>query len=94
MSELIQTLKDAQHEINGLRRRNELLSAKVEVMDSFMCVLHTRPAEHNQAMGGIDVVFQMEKHIAKLEDAAKPQAAPPVDNAFVAPGCERFGVSA
>lgn len=84
-TELIQTIKDAQHEINSLRRRNEVLSAKVEVMDSFMCVLHTRPAEHHQTLG-IDVVFQLEKHVADLEGKLQP----PVDNAHVAPGCEKF----
>ncbi len=72
--DLIETLKEAEHEINSLRRRNEILAAKVEVMDSFMCVLHTRPAEHNQTMG-IDVVFQIAKHRAKLEDDAKPKAS-------------------
>jgi len=74
MSELIETLKEAQREIQQLRRRNEILSAKVEVMDSFMCVLHTAPAQQSQAFSP-DVVFAMEKHIAKLEDAQKPTSA-------------------
>jgi len=92
MSELIETLKEAQHEINSLRRSNEILSAKVEVMESFMCVLHTSPAQHRQTLSP-DVVFELQKHVAKLEDEAKPKAAvrqPPVDNAHVAPGCEKF----
>ena len=74
MSELIETLKEAQREIQQLRRRNEILSAKVEVMDSFMCVLHTAPAQHTQAFAP-DIVFGLEKHIAKLEDAKKPTSA-------------------
>lgn len=74
MSELIETLKEAQREITQLRRKNEILSAKVEVMDSFMCVLHTAPAQHTQGFAP-DVVFAMEKHIAKLEDAQKPTSA-------------------
>ena len=73
MNELIQTLKDAQDEIRELRRRNEILSAKVEVMDSIMCVLHTKPAERLQG-AGIDVVYEMQKHISKLEDDQKPKA--------------------
>jgi len=72
--ELIATLREAQHEIQSLRRRNEILAAKVEVMDSFVQVMHTRPAEHAP-----DIVFEIEKHIekhiAKLEDAKKPQTA-------------------
>jgi len=74
MNELIQTLKDAQDEIRQLRHRNEILAAKVEVMDNFMCVLHTEPASRPQG-AGIDVVYEMQKHIAKLEDDQKPKAA-------------------
>ena len=72
MNELIATLREAQHEIQALRRRNEILAAKVEVMDSFMQVLHTAPAQHSQTFAP-DIVFGIEKHIAKLEDAEKPQ---------------------
>jgi hypothetical protein len=75
MSELIQTLKEAQYEIKQLRRQNEILSAKVEVMDNFMLILHTTPA--NRLTGASpDVVYAMENEINKLEAAAKPQASP------------------
>ena len=73
MNELIQTLKDAQDEIRELRRRNEILAAKVEVMDSFMCVLHTAPAVKTQG-AGIDVAYELQKHIYELEKAEKPKA--------------------
>lgn len=74
MNELIETLREAQHEIQQLRRRNEILAAKVEVMDSFMQVLHTAPAQHSQTFAP-DIVFGIEKHIARLEDEAKPKAS-------------------
>jgi hypothetical protein len=67
---LTQLLKDAQREIQQLRRRNEILGAKVEVMDSFMCVLHTKPAEHRQAMS----VEQLGQKVAEIE-ANKPAEA-------------------
>lgn len=63
--ELTQLLKDAQLEIQQLRRRNEILGAKVEVMDSFMCVLHTKPAEHLQGVS-VDIAWQLGQKVAEL----------------------------
>jgi len=37
-------LVDARQEILRLRRENEILRAKVEVMELFACVLYTEPA--------------------------------------------------
>lgn len=59
-------LNDARHEIISLRRRNEILSAKVEVFDSLMCLLHTSPAQHSQAMSP-DVAWQIEKGLEELK---------------------------
>lgn len=64
--ETISTMREAQHEIQGLRRSNEVLSAKVEVFESMMCLLHTQPA--TRSMGASpDVVFALEKRILELE---------------------------
>ena len=71
--ELTQLLKDAQQEIQQLRRRNEILGAKVEVMDSFMCVLHTKPAEHLQVMS-VDIARQLGQKVAEIE-ANRPAEA-------------------
>jgi len=73
MNELIETLKEAQNEIRALRHQNEVLAAKVEVMDNFMCVLHTAPAVKTQGVG-IDVTYELQKHIYKLEQAEIPKA--------------------
>jgi len=72
--ELIQTLKEAEHEINSLRRRNEVLAAKVEVFDCMMQMLHTSPATRTQGMSP-DVVYALAKQRDRLEQAQKPQPA-------------------
>lgn len=63
-------LQDAKQEIESLRRRNEILSAKVEVMDLFATVLHTTPNYGNQAMS-VDVAWELGKQIAKLDEEDK-----------------------
>lgn len=68
-------LQSAMHEIAGLRRQNEILQAKVEVMDLFACVLHTTAASRTQGMS-VDVAWQLQKAIDEIDAAekAKPQA--------------------
>jgi len=48
-----------------LRRENEILRAKVEVMDLFACVLHTTPARHSQGMSE-DVAWALERKLAEI----------------------------
>lgn len=64
--ELKHLLLDARHEITDLRRQNEILGAKVEVMELFACVLHTRPAGRG---GGAapDVAWAIDRAIEKLD---------------------------
>lgn len=66
MTDLKQILTDAKHEIEQLRRQNELLRAKQEMIDLFACVLYTKPAERLQAMQP-DVIYQLERLIAAEE---------------------------
>ena len=49
-------------EIRTLRRENEILSAKVDVMDLFAMVLHTTPAHRSQG-ASVDIAWQMQKAI-------------------------------
>ena len=58
-----QVLTDALHEIESLRRRNELLAAKVEVVDIFAAALLGRPGNHGMAL---DVAWALRKAIASL----------------------------
>ena len=67
-------LSQAMHEIVVLRRRNEILEAKVGVMDLFATVLHTTPARSN-AGAAEDVAWKLAQEIAKIE---KEAAATPV----------------
>lgn len=67
--DLCNLLADARFEIEQLRRRNEILSAKVEVFDSMMQMLHTRPAERPQACAP-DVAFELQKLIEGLREQA------------------------
>lgn len=60
MNSTVQLLTEAAQEIRQLRQKNEILNAKVEVMELFACVLHTSPAQHIRVMA-IDIVHQLEK---------------------------------
>ena len=62
-------LTEAKNEILVLRRVNELLSAKVEVMDLFACVLHTTAA-HRGSGGGDDVAWKLQLMINDIEAKA------------------------
>lgn len=78
MSRLKYVLRDAQHEITRLRQTNAILAAKVEVMDLFACVLHTKPAERTEG-ASIDVAWELGKEIdaiEKAESASPPPTAP------------------
>jgi hypothetical protein len=76
MTELQELLTNAMHEIHDLRRRNEVLSAKVEMIDLFACVLHTQAASHPQGFSP-DVAFALQKKITELqqEEDRRPRAA-------------------
>lgn len=53
-------LLSAKNEVLQLRRVNEILGAKVEVMELFACVLHTQAAHQGGGMG-IDVVWEIDR---------------------------------
>lgn len=67
----IRLLNEAREEIERLRRHNEILSAKVEMIDLFAVVLHTRPEYPSRGMAE-DVAWKIRKRVAQLEapDAA------------------------
>lgn len=68
-------LLQAMHEIQALRRHNEVLAAKVEMIDLFACVLHSKPPETRHGYAD-DVAWKMQKEIDKLtaeEEAAKAE---------------------
>lgn len=65
--EIINLLKESQREIQNLRRVNEVLGAKVQVMDNFMRVFDASPG--NLFSGGcVDITFEIEKAVMKLDE--------------------------
>lgn len=59
-------------EIRELRRRNEILSAKVEMIDLFACVLHTQPARQSVGMAE-DVAWAIDREVARIDEAEATQ---------------------
>ncbi len=55
-------LMSASHEIQSLRRRNEVLQAKVDGFELAGALLHARPNERNEGMA-IDVVWELQREI-------------------------------
>ena len=66
MTEEENVLRDAANTISQLRRQNEILSAKVEMIDLFACVLHTKPAMRSEGFE-VDIVHRIEKLLAAKE---------------------------
>ena len=64
--ELKHLLRDAKNTIEHLRHDNEILRAKVEMIDLFACVLHTQAA-HRSEGGSIDVAWELQKMLNKIE---------------------------
>lgn len=62
-----QLLFEAKHEITSLRRVNEILQAKVEVMNLFAAVFHTQPPCRGDVMS-VDLMYEIDK---ALEQDAK-----------------------
>lgn len=66
-----QLLQRAREEILNLRRRNEVLEAKVDAMEMFAMVLRTeiRYPSHGAA---IDVAWELQKRIEDFEAKKEP----------------------
>ncbi len=70
MNPTIEVINEARHEIISLRRQNEILKAKVEVMDLFACVLHTTPATREQ-VACVDIAWRLENEAQRLQSESK-----------------------
>lgn len=67
--EMARLLRGAEEEIRLLRRVNEVLEAKVQTMELFATVLHTRPAERGGGMAE-DIAWKLGRAAEALEAAA------------------------
>ena len=77
MTNLIDTLQRAKEEIQILRRRNEILSAKV---GAFELCAHLFYAQGPCGQGGeSDVAHILGKHIEELQAAVAPNVHPAFD---------------
>ena len=70
MSERTSTsmLRDAINEIQGLRRTNEILQAKVDTMDLMALFLRTEPRYPSQGMTQ-DIAWILEREIDRINQA-------------------------
>ncbi len=71
MPKLKHLLQNAREEILSLRRENEILRAKVEMIDLFACILHTTPAHRSQGAAP-DVAWALQKEIDNIEAQFPP----------------------
>ena len=63
MKEEIRLLQEANYEIKSLRERNKLLSARLDMFDKMMIVLHTEPARESKGGMSPDLVAEIDKFI-------------------------------
>ena len=78
MTEEKETLLRAIDEIRTLRRTNEILGAKVEVMELFGLTLRTRPDYSSQGMSE-DIAWRMQRRVDEIDaeerNSPKPASA-------------------
>lgn len=63
MQEDIRLTTEALNEIRHLRRQNELMSARLDMWDSMMTLLHSQPPNRSVGMIHPDLVNQLEEYI-------------------------------
>lgn len=54
-------------EIKGLRSRNEIMTARLDMFDAVMSALHGKPAHQTTGMMHPDIVYEIEKHLKSTE---------------------------
>lgn len=59
-------LKGALIEINGLRRRNEVMVARLEMFDNMMLIFNATPSRQGGLMSP-DIAWEINQHLETLE---------------------------
>jgi hypothetical protein len=67
MNEIESLLSEAKREIVSLRRQNEILRAKVQVLDMLSMLVHRHEPANLECMS-VDIVWELEKKIQDLSD--------------------------
>jgi len=57
-------LQRALSEINGLRKQNELMTARLDMFDAVMSALHGKPAYHDSGAMAPDIAHEIEKYLS------------------------------
>ena len=57
-------LQRALGEIKSLRKRNELMTARLDMFDAVMSALHGQPAHNQSGLMHPDIVYELEKALA------------------------------
>ena len=58
-------LQSALNEIKSLRKSNQLMAARLDMFDAVMSALHGQPAQQRDGLMSPDIVYEIEKHLAK-----------------------------
>lgn len=67
MKKELQLLQQASNEIKTLRKKNELMNARLDMFDSIMAILNTEIARKNKGMMHPDLVYEIDKLIEDNE---------------------------
>lgn len=67
MTDLEHSMRMAVAEIESLRRRNEVLQAKIDTVDSLLLLFHTKPAYPSGGMG-TDPVWLLREELKKFDE--------------------------
>lgn len=57
-------LQRALGEINGLRKQNELMAARLDMFDAVMSALHGQPAHNGKGLMHPDIAYEIQKYLA------------------------------
>lgn len=58
-------LQMALMEIKSLRKRNELMTVRLDMFDAVMSALHGQPASNRGGLMSPDIVYEIESFLAK-----------------------------
>jgi phosphoenolpyruvate carboxylase len=67
---IVEALEECAREIQALRHANEIKSARLQMFDEVMCILHTKPASLNDMAASVDVAWVAKDLAAQLNSRA------------------------